>query len=51
VWWGIAFDFLLYWVHSLILSLSLSLFSILSFYVCDSKKIGVCEVGKNPYTS
>jgi hypothetical protein len=44
VWWGITFGFLLFWVHFLILSLSL--FFILSFYVCDSKKIGVCEMGE-----
>lgn len=34
--------FIISWVHSLILSHPI----ILSFYMCEFKNIGVCEVGK-----
>jgi len=47
VWWGITFGFfIIFYVHSIVLLFLI----ILLFYVCDFRKIGVCEMGKKACT-
>jgi hypothetical protein len=49
MWWGTTFGSLLY-IGFISHSFSFLFLFILSFYVCDSKKIYVCEVKKRSYT-